>query len=603
MTDTTRSLSTGRVFTIHGLILFMTRYIMLASLCQTVFADEHTHHYKDGEEVNVWYNTVAPLHNKQETYEYTQLPYCLGSKEVSHYHESLGEALLGLELIHSGMDVPFLETKPKTVLCTTQLDRRDIALFIYSVLENYHYSAYIDNLPLRGPIGTSNTTGKTTLNYLYTSRHYTIMVNKDQIVGVRVTDQDPILLDSSQINLQIAFHYSVQWSQSNITFDARFEQYLESSFFEHKIHWFSIINSFMMVIFLVGVVIVILMRTVKRDFSRYEHENGLLDMDRDLGDEYGWKLVHGDVFRAPRHLTFFSALNGAGIQLILMAFAIIVATIVGNLYTERAIMLTASIFIYALTSVISGYYSGSMYAKYNGKRWIIAMMTSSLLWPGIVSGTAFIINFIAIYYQTSRAIPFTTMLAILAIWIFLVLPLTLFGAIVGRNWAGMPNFPCRINPIPRPIPDKTWYAEPLFVIAAGGLLPFGAVFIELYFIFTSFWEYKIYYVYGFMLLVYILLIIVTICVSIVATYFLLNAEDHRWHWTVFLSSGSISVYIFLYSIYYFLVIARMDGLFQTVFYFGYTGLACFTIFCMLGTVGHMTAERFVRSIYTNIKVD
>ncbi|EGF79420.1 hypothetical protein BATDEDRAFT_25752 [Batrachochytrium dendrobatidis JAM81] len=509
----------------------MTRYIMLASLCQTVFADEHTHHYKDGEEVNVWYNTVAPLHNKQETYEYTQLPYCLGSKEVSHYHESLGEALLGLELIHSGMDVPFLETKPKTVLCTTQLDRRDIALFIYSVLENYHYSAYIDNLPLRGPIGTSNTTGKTTLNYLYTSRHYTIMVNKDQIVGVRVTEQ---------INLQIAFHYSVQWSQSNITFDARFEQYLESSFFEHKIHWFSIINSFMMVIFLVGVVIVILMRT-----------------DRDLGDEYGWKLVHGDVFRAPRHLTFFSALNGAGIQLILMAFAIIVATIVGNLYTERAIMLTASIFIYALTSVISGYYSGSMYAKYNGKRWIIAMMTSSLLWPGIVSGTAFIINFIAIYYQTSRAIPFTTMR----------------------------------------------YAEPLFVIAAGGLLPFGAVFIELYFIFTSFWEYKIYYVYGFMLLVYILLIIVTICVSIVATYFLLNAEDHRWHWTVFLSSGSISVYIFLYSIYYFLVIARMDGLFQTVFYFGYTGLACFTIFCMLGTVGHMTAERFVRSIYTNIKVD
>ena len=49
-----------------------------------------------------------------------------------------------------------------------------------------------------------------------------------------------------------------------------------------------------------------------------------------------------------------------------------------------------------------------------------------------------------------------------------------------------------------------------------------------YFIFTSFWAYKIYYVYGFMLLVFLILSIVTVCVTIVCTYFLLNAEDYRW---------------------------------------------------------------------------
>lgn len=58
----------------------------------------------------------------------------------------------------------------------------------------------------------------------------------------------------------------------------------------------------------------------------------------------------------------------------------------------------------------------------------------------------------------------------------------------------------------------------------GGVLPFGSIFIEMYFIFTSFWAYKIYYVYGFMLLVLIILAIVTICVVVVCTYFLLNAE-------------------------------------------------------------------------------
>jgi transmembrane 9 superfamily member 3 len=72
-----------------------------------------------------------------------------------------------------------------------------------------------------------------------------------------------------------------------------------------------------------------------------------------------------------------------------------------------------------------------------------------------------------------------------------------------------------------------------------------------YFIFTSFWAYKIYYVFGFMLLVFLILIIVTICVTIVCTYFLLNAEDYRWQWTSFLSGASTAIYVYIYAFYYF----------------------------------------------------
>lgn len=70
--------------------------------------------------------------------------------------------------------------------------------------------------------------------------------------------------------------------------------------------------------------------------------------------------------------------------------------------------------------------------------------------------------------------------------------------------------------------------EPAVITLAGGVLPFGSIFIEMYFIFTSFWAYKIYYVYGFMLLVFLILAVVTVCVTIVCSYFLLNAEDYRW---------------------------------------------------------------------------
>lgn len=85
-----------------------------------------------------------------------------------------------------------------------------------------------------------------------------------------------------------------------------------------------------------------------------------------------------------------------------------------------------------------------------------------------------------------------------------------------------------------------------------------------YFIFTSFWAYKIYYVYGFMLLVALILIVVTACVSIVGTYFLLNAEDYRWflilstlkscvfrRWTSFASGASVALYVYNYAFYYY----------------------------------------------------
>ena len=129
--------------------------------------------------------------------------------------------------------------------------------------------------------------------------------------------------------------------------------------------------------------------------------------------------------------------------------------------------------------------------------------------------------------------------------------------------------PCRVNSIPRPVPAAAWYCTPSFLIPAAGILPFGSIFIEMYFIFTAFWSYKFYYVYGFMLLVYTILSLVTICTTIVAVYFILNAENYNWQWIALSSSGSTSVYVFLYSVFYFYYKTQMTGLLQIAYYFGY----------------------------------
>ena len=64
--------------------------------------------YEEGSEVVLWMNTVGPYHNRQETYNYYSLPFCRGTKkEISHYHETLGENILGVELEYSGAEINF----------------------------------------------------------------------------------------------------------------------------------------------------------------------------------------------------------------------------------------------------------------------------------------------------------------------------------------------------------------------------------------------------------------------------------------------------------------------------------------------------------------
>merc|ERR1719198_1310220 len=145
--------------------------------------------------------------------------------------------------------------------------------------------------------------------------------------------------------------------------------------------------------------------------------------------------------------------------------------------------------------------------------------------------------------------------------------------------------------------------SPLVIIAASGILPFGSIFIEMYFIFTSFWNYKFYFVFGFMLLVYVILFIVSICTTIVSVYFVLNSENYHWQWISFLSSGSTAGYVFLYSIYYFFFKTKMSGFLQIAFYFGYMLLFCTAFSILCGTLGVAGAGLFVRKIFANIKVD
>ena len=149
-------------------------------------------------------------------------------------------------------------------------------------------------------------------------------------------------------------------------FYSRFNRYLEYDFFEHQIHWFSVFNSFMMVIFLCGLVTLILLRTLRNDFARYSKSEELdVEGMQVIGEDSGWKQLHGDVFRAPVHLVIYSSLIGTGWQLLFLVFGVIVYAIAGPIhgymYEDRGEMVSTFIVCFALSSTFAGYSAGSFY--------------------------------------------------------------------------------------------------------------------------------------------------------------------------------------------------------------------------------------------------
>lgn len=582
----------------------------------TVFSDDTNHEYTTNEAVTLWVNTVGPYHNPQETYPYYQLPFCkpdLGI-ETKKRPSGIGEILEGNELRNSGFKLHFAINVESEDVCHMELDKTSVSSFELAVDQQYWYELYLDDLPMWGMVGETlrdEATGKMA-KHIFTHRSLSLAYNGNRIIEVNLTSENPVPIE---IGSTLHFTYSVNWKSTTKPFNVRFNRYLEYDFFEHQIHWFSIFNSFMMVIFLCGLVTLILLRTLRNDFARYAKEEDLdVEGMQVIGEDSGWKQVHGDVFRAPEYLVLFSAMLGTGWQLLLLVFGVIVYAIAGPMhgymYEDRGEMVSTFIVCFALSSAIAGYASGSFYRQFfptpraeQSSNWQKTMITTIILFPILVVTVIIALNFVAIYYDTVNAIPFSVMMKMVAIWIFASLPLSVAGTIFGRHWMGKFEPPCRVNSIPRPIPQAPWYSSPAFVLPASGILPFGSIFIEMYFIFTSFWSYKFYYVYGFMLLVYVILAMVTICTTIVAVYFVLNSENYHWHWIAFGSAGSTAGYVFMYSIYYFFFKTQMTGLLQVSFYFGYMFLFCIALMLMCGTIGTWGAGIFVRKIYKDVKID
>lgn len=619
--------------------------------------------HANGTDVDVKVNSLTSIATGLP-FSYYSLPFCQPEGGHKQVPENFGEYLIGDDIENSPYKFKMWVAERATKVCDTPaLSEKEVDAFRVKVDDYYYVNMILDNLPAKAkieqnpgniptgfPIGRKSPDG--TQYYIHNHLSFKVLVHKytetplssyaigdsaaevmPAVMGTMGTNTTGWLVVGFEVNPcsiarpadakkpagtaldvrdclsdpqaikageKIVYTYDVQWEESNIKWASRWDAYLKSR--GDQVHWFSILNSLMVISFLAGMVFVILLRSVHRDLAKIEQ------MDKEeaaqMADESGWKLVVGDVFRAPPLPGFLCIVVANGVQLVCMAAVTIFFAALGFMSpASRGALLMGMVFLYLLSGIAAGYVAARMWLTLTGlpEGKVALALKIATFFPGITAVVLTVLNFVLWSYGSTGAVPFSVFFKLFALWFVVSVPLTVVGTHFGMK-AEKLSAPVRTNQIPRQIPEQRY--PPWLLVLGGGILPFGTLYIELYFIFGSMWMQHFYYGFGFLLVVLILLILVCAEVAVVFTYLQLTMEDYRWWWRSFLASGSVALYAFLYSINYLLVdLVKMRGTLAFLLFISYSTLSCFAIFLAMGSVGFLASSYFVYYIFSSVKLD
>jgi transmembrane 9 superfamily protein 2/4 len=620
--------------------------------------------FEKGDVVSMKVNAMTSIHT-QIPIDYYRLPFCKPYKGPKMVSENLGEFLTGNKIQSSAYHISMLTETYCQKLCQIEMTKVEAAKLRLHIKYGYHNNWIIDNLP-SAAVGLNAATGEKQKHYAggfpigfiasdtnlpYIFNHVNIIIDYHQpdplvqtfrVVGFFVepmsvshefqggyewdgqtkeglnkplatctpnTHMDRSQIKKNQIvkpDAKILYTYDVTWKDSKTAWASRWDVYLsEDERIPAHVHWYSITNSILVVLFLSLLVISILVRNLRRDIATYNALSALADEEKDEDmDESGWKLVHADVFRPPQNMPMlYCVFVGSGVQMGFTILLSIIFSAVGFLSpARRGSLMNAILVFYMLCGIFAGYVSSRLYKAFKGRLWQLCTVITATLFPGVAFCIFLLFNIILFFMHSSASAPFLDVIILAAMWCCVSIPLVFLGAYFGYKQEAI-EFPTVTSTIARAIPPPQPLLHPTVGVLVAGVVPFAAAYVELFFIMTSLWMDQYYYVFGFTLLVYLILILTCAEVTVLLVYYQLCSENHRWWWFAFLAPGSTALYTFIYSIFWFKSLEASRMLMTYLLYFGYMSMICGAMLLVTGTVGALTSLWFVRKIFGTIKVD
>eukprot|EP01060_Flectonema_neradi_P003330 TRINITY_DN1213_c0_g2_i1.p1 TRINITY_DN1213_c0_g2~~TRINITY_DN1213_c0_g2_i1.p1 ORF type:complete len:656 (+),score=79.85 TRINITY_DN1213_c0_g2_i1:41-1969(+) len=590
-------------------------------------------------------------------YEYYSLKYCKPVALQPAMKQNVGMMLSGTKIQSSLYEFTMMKNETcKRIECSgkdAELDKKDLDMFDELIGKGYRANMVLDNLPLlttrpntsatcrrfrnenrimtdiRGvAVGScSDDSNLKTHSFIFNHIDFEVRYNQKQstvldddgervkvpkyfIVAFKGTpssrnseDCDPsapeieTVLPAGKKTLQVPWTYSVTWILDRDThWTTRWDNYLNSS--EAGInsvgHWFKLAQALVIVMSLASIVGFILIRALRIDLRRYNEE---FNNKEDLLDEWGWKLIEGDVFRPPAHPQIFAAVIGTGTQLIGMSCAVLTFALLGFLSpSNRGGFITSTLFIFVLMSFFNGFVTAKIQRMFNARQWK-TVIVNYLVYPGVLYATWLITGLFISIRSSMKA-----SLLLLGLWLFVSLPLLVSGAAFGFRQAPIEN-PRSVNQLCRLIPAQHWYFSTPVIMILPGLVPYAAAHFEINLILQAIWQGQVYYVFGFLSLVFLVVSITIALTSITLVYYQLVAEDYRWWWTSVFSMFAVGLYYFSTSCVYYHSILNVTSPLATFVFFAFTAHISIMIFLIAGTISFYSSFIFVRVIYASLKVD
>ena len=252
--------------------------------------------YKEKDKVNLNVNHLTPALSEKDPqlhsvfsfdYYHPAFNFCPPKEGVKDVSESLGSILFGDRIQSSPFELYMGQNESCKILCDeVKFDQRAAKFVNRRIYQNYNLNWLIDGLPagqpyvdpstntdftLRGfPLGSVDKEGRPVLN-----THYDIVIDYHEtskgefrVVGVLVIPysrkdgkqecgkanveaniEDPLMLNDDG-ETPVTWTYGVYWRQSPTAWATRWDTYLHV--FDPRIHWFSLINSAVILVFLCG---------------------------------------------------------------------------------------------------------------------------------------------------------------------------------------------------------------------------------------------------------------------------------------------------------------------------------------------------------------